>query len=105
MLTGIVCPLFQMVGLAYVLLFLRWGWPPPQAARVYRWVCHMQPWAMTEVYMLGILVTVAKLGSLGSVVPGIGLYSFAALLIVMPMVGASLDPDRIWESMPLHTTA
>lgn len=101
LLTGIVFPMIQLLGMAYVLIPLRWGWVPPRIGPIYRWVRHLQPWAMIEVYMLGILVTAAKLTDSGSVVPGVGLYAFAALMFVLPASTAGLNPDSIWERIPL----
>jgi paraquat-inducible protein A len=101
LLTGIVCPLIQLIGMAYVLIPLRWGWVPPRMGLIYRWVRHLQPWAMIEVYMLGILVTAAKLTDSGSVMPGVGLYAFTALMFVLPAATAGLNPESIWERIPL----
>lgn len=101
LITGIACPLVQLMGMAYVLIPIRWGQVPPLMGPVYRWVRQLQPWAMIEVYMLGILVTVAKLTDSGSVVPGMGLYAFAALMFVLPAATAGLNPDSIWERIPL----
>ena len=50
-----------------------------------------------EVFMLGILVAVVKLDQMASIVPGIGLWSFAALIFVLAAAAASLDPRLVWE--------
>lgn len=101
LLTGIVCPLVQLIGMAYVLIPLRWGRVLPQTGPIYRWVRRLQPWAMIEVYMLGILVTAAKLTDSGGVLPGMGLYAFIALMLVMPAATAGFNPENIWERLPL----
>ncbi len=102
LLTGILCPLIQLVGMAYVLITLYGGRVSSHIGWVYRWVRYLRPWAMVEVYMLGILVTAAKLTDSGSVLPGVGLYAFAALIFVLPAATASLNPENIWERIPLN---
>ena len=101
LLTGIACPLIQLAGMAYVLIPLHLGWKLPKMGPIFRWVRQLQPWAMIEVYMLGILVTVVKLTDSGSVVPGVGLYAFAALMFALPAATAGLNPDNIWEQIPV----
>jgi paraquat-inducible protein A len=51
---------------------------------------------MVEVLMLGVLVSLVKLANLAGVVPGIALWSFAALMFVMAAVTAVFDPRDLW---------
>lgn len=102
LLTGIVFPFLQLVGVAYVLIPLRFGFTAPHLAVIYRWVRLLQPWAMTDIFMLGIFVSVAKLAGMGSIVPGVALYAFVALLFVLPAIFAVLNPESIWERLPLN---
>lgn len=102
LLTGIACPLIQLMGMTYVLIPLRMGWKLPKMGPIFRWVRQLQPWAMIEVYMLGILVTLVKLTDSGSVVPGVGLYAFAALMFALPAATAGLNSDNIWDQIPIN---
>lgn len=96
---SILAPLLKILGLLYVLLPLRFGRRPWKMASVFRLVETLHPWAMTEVYMLGILVAIVKLSDIATIVPGIALYSFAALILVMAAADAMLDPDIVWETL------
>ncbi|MGD9189180.1 MAG: paraquat-inducible protein A [Desulfobacteraceae bacterium] len=102
LLTGIVFPFLQMVGVAYVLIPLRFGFCAPHLAVIYRWVRLLQPWAMTDIFMLGIFVSVAKLAGMGSIIPGVALYAFVALMFILPAIFAALNPESIWERLPLN---
>jgi paraquat-inducible protein A len=66
---------------------------------VFRAVETLSPWSMTEVYMLGILVALVKLADLATIVPGIALYSFVALIISMAAADAALEPEQVWERL------
>ncbi|MGD8833832.1 MAG: paraquat-inducible protein A [Desulfobacteraceae bacterium] len=101
LLTGMVFPLLQLVGLAYLLLPLRLGMVPPAMAVVYRWLRHIQPWSMMEIMMLGILVSLVKLVGMAQVVAGPALFAFMALIFVLPAATIAMDSKSIWESNPL----
>jgi paraquat-inducible protein A len=51
---------------------------------------------MTEVFILGLLISLVKLGALARVVPGVGLWSFGALLFAIAAAVASFDARVIW---------
>jgi paraquat-inducible protein A len=102
LLTGFVFPFLQLAGVAYVLIPLRFGFSAPHLALVYRWVRLLQPWAMTDIFMLGIFVSVAKLAGMGSIIPGAALYAFVALMFTLPAISAALNPESIWERLPLN---
>jgi len=96
---SILAPLLKVLGLLYVLLPLRFHRRLPHSTRVFRMVETLRPWAMTEVYMLGILVAVVKLADLASIEPGLALYSFTALILFMAAADAALEPHEIWERL------
>ena len=95
----ILAPLFRILSVFYVLVPLQLNRRLPGAAFVFRMVEVLHPWAMTEVFMLGILVAVVKLGDIATIEPGIALYSFAALIVFMAATDASLDDHEIWDRL------
>ena len=97
LLTGIVFPFVQLAGLTYVLGTLKLGWTPPKMALVFRWVRQIQPWAMTEIFMLGTLVSVVKLARTASVVTGPALYAFMALVLIFPAAMSGIDTESVWQ--------
>jgi len=100
-LTSILFPFLQLAGTLYVLLPLKFNRLPWKVAPVFRFIRGIQPWAMMEVFMIGILVSVVKLAKMASVIPGLALYSFVILIFVMAAVAASLDPHLVWERLEL----
>jgi paraquat-inducible protein A len=99
---SILAPLLKILSLLYVLLPLKFKRRPWQLARVFRLVETLHPWAMTEVYMLGVFVAITKLADLATIIPGIALYSFGALIVLMASTDAALDPDSVWERLELR---
>ena len=97
--TSVAAPLFKLVLLLYVVLPLRLGWAPPGAGRALRYVIALQPWAMMEVFLLGILVAMVKLASMADILVGPALYAFAFLILVLAGITSSLDPHEIWDRL------
>ncbi len=51
---------------------------------------------MTEVLILGMLVALVKLAHIASVVPGIALWAFGALMVLLAAASAAFDPREFW---------
>jgi len=97
LLTTVLIPLGQMLCMLYILVPLKLKKVPRGLPRVFRFVHHLAPWSMMEVFMLGILVSVVKLAKMAKIVPGVALFSFLALIFIMAAMTASLDSHLIWE--------
>ena len=98
-LTSILVPFVHIAGMLYVLVPLRLNRVPRNLALVYRFIRSLQPWAMMEVFMLGILVAYVKLGKMAKIVPGLAIYSFVVLIFVLAGAAASLDPRIVWDRL------
>ena len=99
--TTMAMPALELLALTYLLLPLRSGFAPPHFAVVFRTLQAVKPWGMVEVLMLGVLVSLVKLANLASVIPGIALWSFGALMFVMAAVAAVFDPRDLWARVAL----
>lgn len=89
-------PLLQLCLYAYVLLPLRRRRVPVAFTGAMHALRQMQPWTMVEVFLLGMLVAVVKLGAMASATPGIGMWCFALLTFLLTLLnGQSLEP--LWE--------
>lgn len=97
LLTTVLVPFAQMICMLYILLPLKFRRIPLKLPQVFRFIRHLQPWNMMEVFMLGILVSVVKLAKMAKIIPGVALFSFLALIFVMAAMTASLDSHLIWE--------
>jgi len=99
LLTSVVAPLAELTALLYVLLPLRLRVRPWGGAQVFRLLRRIQPWSMMEVFMLGVLVSLVKLADMAEIVPGIALWSFALLIVVLAAATASLDAREVWSRL------
>lgn len=95
-LTTILVPGLELLCAIYLLLPLRIGKVVPGFRLIFRLVQTVHPWGMVEVFMLGILVSVVKLANFASVIPGIALWSFAGLMLMIAAIGQAFNPRDLW---------
>ena len=95
--TTLMIPLLRLAGLAWVLLNLERQPAPRYLAPLFRWIERLKPWAMIEVFMLGVFVAYTKLIDLAQVNVGAALYALAGLMLVMAAVDNTLDPEAVWR--------
>ena len=95
-LTSILFPFMTIAGMLYLLLPMKFGYQPWKTGRVYRMVKAVTPWSLTAVFMLGVLIAVVKLLDLATIIPGISLYSFLGLMVVLTAAQANLDTCVVW---------
>jgi paraquat-inducible protein A len=94
--TTILVPALQLAGMVYVLLPFFLNLTLPKRIAIYRMIKHFQPWGMTEVFSLGILVAIVKLSKMATIIPGTALYAFMALMFVLAGIPVVTDPFVIW---------
>jgi paraquat-inducible protein A len=95
----ILAPLAKLLATAYVLLPLRFGRRVWGMARTFRATEIMQPWAMMEVFLLGVIVAYVKLSDLARLELGVALFAFVALILTMIAAEVALDPREVWDRL------
>lgn len=100
--TTILLPGLYLLGLLYVLLPIQMGKALPGAGVMFRWLNHIEVWNMLEIYLLGILVALTKLGTIADLVLGPALYAFVALILINALNGSILDKHAVWEKIPMR---
>jgi len=97
LLTIFLAPLVQISILLYVLFPLHRGRVPWNVEGAFRLLRRVEPWSMMEVFMIGILVAIVKLLGMAKIVPGLSLWAFVLLFLLITGAVASLDPHAVWE--------
>lgn len=60
---------------------------------------HIDEWGMIEVYLLGILITLIKMGGMASITYNSGFFCFIGLVILTMAATISLDYSLFWEKI------
>jgi paraquat-inducible protein A len=97
--TAILAPLVKLGVMLTVLVGLRTANPPKFLPALFKWYHRIGPWAMVEVFLLGVFVAFTRLGSIATVDIGVALYAVAALMLAMVAADYFLDAEEIWETM------
>lgn len=77
----------------------RTGRHPPWFPVLLHLLHQARPWGMVEVFMLGVVVSLVKLVHLAHLVPGVALWAFAALAVMMTLI-QSFDLHALWDEAP-----
>ncbi|MBR9973141.1 paraquat-inducible protein A [Magnetospirillum sulfuroxidans] len=94
-------PLLDLAGmLALLLAVTRSGPRPSWFSPLLRFIQSLRPWGMTEVFMLGVVVSLVKLSGMAHILPGVALWAFAALTVLMAVI-LSFHPRQLWDE-PRH---
>ncbi|WP_075256605.1 paraquat-inducible protein A [Herbaspirillum camelliae] len=91
----ILYPLIEMLAMAFVLLRGR----PRQTrerCRIMQIMNRFRPWAMIQIYMLGMLISLIHVNLVAAVVPGIALFSLGLLIVLLGALLASNSSD-LWR--------
>ena len=96
-LTSIVFPMMIIIGLLWVLLPLKAGMRAPGSATIVRVITAIGPWALLSVFMLGTLVAFVKLQDIATVIPGVSIFAFGALIVTTTAAASSFDVSLIWS--------
>jgi paraquat-inducible protein A len=97
--TVVLAPPVYLGGLAYVLVQARRRHATRWTMRIFRIVQEFEPWGMTEVFLLGILVAYVKLNDMAVVVPGPSFYALAGFTVAMATLVTTLDPCALWDAL------
>ena len=96
---SILIPLVKLMTLFYVLAAAKLRRKFAGVAKVFRVYHFIDEWGMLEVYMLGILVALTKLGALADVYLGLGFYSFIGLMLITVFSSTALDSQFVWNEL------
>jgi paraquat-inducible protein A len=97
--TTVLVPAVELVGLTWVLALLRRGQRGWGAVPMLHFIESVKPWGMVEVFVLGVLVALVKLAHIASVEPGVALFAFGALMLLIAASAAAFDADAAWAQL------
>jgi paraquat-inducible protein A len=94
--TTLLFPLIQLLILLYLLTPLPRAGAKPGFNLCARLVLVLRPWGMVEVFLLGVLVALIKLSGIARVIPGVALWAFAVLTVLLVLV-VTFNPRYLWQ--------
>lgn len=103
--TAIVVPALELLSMIYLLVPLKLGRVPSGYTLFMRTLRYVEPWGMIEVLMLGILVSLVKLTSNFRVIPGVAMWSFGLLTLLLAAAASSFSARDVWNCLDRNLRA
>ncbi len=95
-------PLFEIAALCYLVLPCYFGVRLKGQVTLFRWVIKAAPWSMLEIFLLGVLVTSVKLGDMASILLGVSIIAFFALVALLAAAYWYIDKRALWAWLNPH---
>lgn len=89
-------PLLILTGLIYLLLFFNQNKTPPYARKILNMIFMLLPWAMVEIFLVGILVSLIKIISMADVGLGPSFISLSLFTLFMTAVILHVDKHQLY---------
>ena len=97
----IALPCVYLVMLMWVLFALRFGFGGPLGP-LFRWVQHLRPWMMIEVYLVGCFVAYSRIKVVSTIEIGIGGWCLLGASLLFLLTLTQLDARTVWEALPVN---
>ena len=101
--TTVAVPAIELFCATSLLVFAKFRRAPRTLARLFRLREELRPWSMVEIFVLGALVAIVKLGNLASVVIGIGIWSLGGFIVTSAAAAHAFDPLSFWNEIETPT--
>lgn len=99
LMTTFVVPLIELLLLSYILTSIGLFKHRPKFLRLsLRTLFLFRTWGMVEVFLIGVLVTLVKLVGMVTVIPGVALWAFTILSILLVYI-ASVKIKDLWDEV------
>ena len=96
----VLLPLVRLLAILYTMAPMVLGYPPaPGAVRAFRVAQLLKPWAMAEIFMVGVAVALVKVAGLATVTLGPALWAVAALVVVTALKDNVMCELTVWKTL------
>lgn len=100
----VALPCIYLALLLWVLIALRSDLGGP-LGRLFRWVQHLRPWMMIEVYLVGCFVAYSRIKVVSTIEIGLGGWCLLGASLLFLLVLTQLDARTVWEALPVKAAA
>ena len=100
----VALPCIYLALLLWVLIALRLDLGGP-LGRLFRWVQHLRPWMMIEVYLVGCFVAYSRIKVVSTIEIGLGGWCLLGASLLFLLVLTQLDARTVWEALPVKADA
>lgn len=95
----VVIPALVLAILAAILVPLRVGRSAPWLVPGARLLNALSPWSMVEVFVIGVMVSLVKIGAMAKVTIGISFWAYVGFALCFTAAIAALDRVQLWREI------
>ncbi|MBF0422035.1 MAG: paraquat-inducible protein A [Magnetococcales bacterium] len=101
---SVIVPLGKIIILMYLLISIQMGVTTHLKERMilYRLMETFGHWSMVDIFLVTMLATLVKMGTLATIEPEIGVSFFGAVVVLTLFAARAFDPRLIWDSAHGH---
>lgn len=103
LLCSLFIPLIKLICQFLVLISLKRPSIRSTGILLLRCYQHLREWGMWEIYLLGILVAMVKVGDVAELSLGVGLFCFTALLLIQVWLDSLMSPQQLWQEIEVES--
>lgn len=102
LISAVLFPLLLLSLVFTVALFVRQHRYRTVLSRLFRIYVFLQEWAMVEIYLLGIMVTIVKMRHTTDIHFDQGFFCFTALVLITLGITSIVDKEQIWSRLSVN---
>jgi paraquat-inducible protein A len=98
-LSAVIFPLVLLTCIFVISFQLHQQRYPAYLSRLFRTYLHLEEWAMVEVYLLGIMITIIKMVDTSDIQYNAGIFCFTGLVLITLAISTVIDKNLFWETI------
>ena len=102
LLSAVVFPLVLLSSIFFISLQLQLNRSSAFLARLFRLYEHLEEWAMIEVYLLGIMITIIKMSHSSDIHYNPGIFCFTTLVLITLAISTVIDRELFWQKIGIQ---
>lgn len=99
LISAVVFPLVLLTSIFIISLQLYLHRYPSYLAGLFRMYLHLEEWAMVEVYLLGIMVSIIKMAHTAEILYHMGFFCFVGLVVLTITIATIIDHEVFWQAI------
>ncbi|ODV42493.1 paraquat-inducible protein A [Cupriavidus sp. UYMMa02A] len=101
LIASVIVPLVKMTILTLLLLSVRCKstWRIREQTGLYALVEIIGRWSMLDIFVVALLASLVRVGTLATITPGGGAVAFASVVVLTMLSSLSFDPRLLWDAV------
>ncbi len=96
----VLLPACRLSLLIWVTWRLRWGRQVrPGMRTAFRWALRIEPWAMADIFVVGVAISLVKIGSVATLSVGPAFWALLSFILVSVLISIVMCRDTLWKAL------